>query len=51
MTDERVRQAMSMAIDRDTYLDTFHNVSNLAKGRHQIDNRWDSHLISSQEGW
>src|SRR3954469_7304896 len=29
MTDERVRQAMSMAIDRDTYLDTFHHVSNL----------------------
>ena len=51
MTDERVRQAMSMAIDRDTYLDTFHNVSNMAKEGIQIDNRWDSHLISSQEGW
>jgi peptide/nickel transport system substrate-binding protein len=51
LTDERVRQAMSMAIDRDTYLDTFHNVSNMAKEGIQIDNRWDSHLISSQEGW
>jgi peptide/nickel transport system substrate-binding protein len=51
MTDERVRQAMSMAIDRDTYLDTFHNISNLAKEGVAIDARWDSHLISSQEGW
>jgi peptide/nickel transport system substrate-binding protein len=51
MTDERVRQAMSMAIDRDTYLDTFHNISSLAKEGVEIDSRWDSHLISSQEGW
>src|SRR4051812_8600162 len=51
MTDERVRQAMSMAIDRDTYMDTFHNVSNFAKEGIQIDSRWDSHLIASQEGW
>jgi peptide/nickel transport system substrate-binding protein len=51
LLDERVRQAMSMAIDRDTYLDTFHNVKNLAKEGIQIENRWDSHLISTQEGW
>jgi peptide/nickel transport system substrate-binding protein len=51
LVDERVRQAMSMAIDRDSYLDTFHNVSANAREGIEIDSRWDSHLISSQEGW
>jgi peptide/nickel transport system substrate-binding protein len=51
MTDERVRQAMSMAVDRDIYLDTFHNISALAKEGVDVVSRWDSHLIASQEGW
>ena len=30
--DERVRQAVSMSIDRDLYIDTFHNVAKLGAG-------------------
>jgi peptide/nickel transport system substrate-binding protein len=51
LLDERVRQAMSMAVDRDTYVDTFHNVSRFAQEGVNIDSRWDSHLIATQEGW
>ena len=49
--DERVRQAFSMAIDRDTYLDTFHNVNKLRAEGVPVDARWSSHLIATQEGW
>ena len=49
--DERVRQAFSMAIDRDAYLDTFHNVSRFRAEGIPVDGRWNSHLIATQEGW
>jgi peptide/nickel transport system substrate-binding protein len=49
--DERVRQAFSMAIDRDAYLDTFHNVSQLGAEGIPVDARWNAHLIATQEGW
>ncbi len=49
--DERVRQAFSMAIDRDAYFDTFFNTSQFKTEGVDIDVRWSSHLISTQQGW
>src|SRR3970282_853689 len=49
--DERVRQAFSMAIDRDAYLDTFHNVSPLRAQGVTVDAVWNSHLGIVPEGW
>lgn len=49
--DERVRQAFSMAIDRDAYLDTFHNVSQFRAEGVPVDSPWNSHLVATQEGW
>jgi peptide/nickel transport system substrate-binding protein len=51
LLDERVRQAMSMAMDRDTYLDTFHNVNQFRAEGVPVQSRWHSHLIATQEGW
>jgi peptide/nickel transport system substrate-binding protein len=49
--DERVRQAFSMAIDRDAYLDTFHNVTPLRAQGVPVDAVWNSHLGIVPEGW
>ena len=49
--DERVRQAFSMAMDRDLYLDSFHNVTALRAEGVPVDSRWHSHLIATQEDW
>ena len=47
--DERVRQAFSMAYDRDLYLDTFHNVSNFAAQGLPVETRWNSHVVATYE--
>jgi ABC-type transport system substrate-binding protein len=51
LIDERVRQAFSMAIDRDAYLNAFHNIDNFESQGIPVDSRWNSHLIATQEGW
>ena len=48
--DERVRQAASMLIDRDTWIDTFNNVSNFNKAGYGVNVRWHSHISSGNEG-
>jgi ABC-type transport system substrate-binding protein len=48
--DERVRQAISMAYDRDAWLDTFGNVSDLAKDGLQVDTAWAS-AMGAGSGW
>jgi peptide/nickel transport system substrate-binding protein len=40
--DERVRQAFSMAQDRDLYVDTFYNVSNFEKEGLPVESSWNS---------
>jgi peptide/nickel transport system substrate-binding protein len=42
--DERVRQAVSMALDRDVMLDAFYNVSNFEKSGISLDQRWNTHI-------
>src|SRR4051812_46502494 len=50
--DERVRQAFSMAMDRDLYLDTFFNVSAFQKEGLPVDTFWNSHLQAEYlNGW
>jgi peptide/nickel transport system substrate-binding protein len=48
--DERVRQAASMLIDRDLWIDTFNNVSAFAKEGFPTDVRYHSHISSGWEG-
>jgi peptide/nickel transport system substrate-binding protein len=48
--DERVRQAVSMSYDRDTWLDVFNNVSKLQQQGLPVDVRWNSHLPMI-DGW
>jgi peptide/nickel transport system substrate-binding protein len=51
--DERVRQAMSMAIDRDLYLDTFDNKKTFAAEGLPITSSWNSALQygAGNESW
>ncbi|HWO73336.1 MAG TPA: ABC transporter substrate-binding protein, partial [Dehalococcoidia bacterium] len=42
--DERVRQAVSMALDRDTMIDAFFNVSNFESAGVPVETRWNSHI-------
>src|SRR6266545_6287843 len=49
--DERVRQAISMAWDRDLYLDTFYNVSQFASQGLPVVGRWETAVASTFEGW
>jgi ABC-type transport system substrate-binding protein len=49
--DERVRQAVSMAIDRDLFIDTVHNVDNFRGEGLPVETRWNSHLNATTEGW
>jgi len=42
--DERVRQAVSMSIDRDLYLDTFLNIAKYRSEGISVDARWNSAL-------
>lgn len=49
--DERVRQAISMSLDRDLFVDTFSNVQKFAAEGVSIDTRWNSSLDATYEGW
>jgi len=48
--DERVRQAFSMAMDRETYIDVFHNVTNLEKEGLPVQTYWHT-AIGPAPGW
>ena len=48
--DERVRQAFSLAIERDLFLDTFFNISHFDSQGLSVDTRWNSHLAATEEG-
>jgi peptide/nickel transport system substrate-binding protein len=53
--DERVRQAFSMAIDRDLFIDVFSNVSKFRSEGIPVDTRWSTALSTAftalSEGW
>jgi peptide/nickel transport system substrate-binding protein len=50
--DERVRQAYSMALDRDVWIDLFFNVSKFRSEGLPIDTRWNTCVIADAfEGW
>ena len=49
--DERVRQAYSMSIDRDTYIDVFQNVSGFEQAGYPIETRWNSSLTADWLGF
>jgi peptide/nickel transport system substrate-binding protein len=48
--DERVRQACSMSIDRDTWLDTFYNTQAFRDEGLEVEVRYYSHLGAGQVG-
>ncbi len=48
--DARVRQALSMLIDRDAWIDAFYNVSTFKKAGYPAESRWNSHIASGWEG-
>jgi len=50
-TDERIRQAFSMAIDRDTWIDARYNVDKFAAAGLPQETRWNSHLIAEGSWW
>ena len=47
--DERVRQAMSMLIDRDRFIDVRHNVTAFANAGLPVSKRWTTLLSSGEE--
>jgi peptide/nickel transport system substrate-binding protein len=50
--DERLRQAFSMAIDRDTFIDVFYNVSKFESEGVPMQTRWNTALRANEfEGW
>ena len=49
--DERVRQAMSMSWDRDTFIDVFYNVSNFEAEGLPVESRWATALYPDWTGW
>jgi peptide/nickel transport system substrate-binding protein len=49
--DERVRQAVSMAIDRDLFIDSFSNVSVFEAEGVPVETRWNTQLDATYEGW
>ncbi|HXH21508.1 MAG TPA: ABC transporter substrate-binding protein [Dehalococcoidia bacterium] len=49
--DERVRQAWSISIDRDLWIDTFGNTEPFLKAGLPVEKRWHSHFPSGIEGW
>jgi peptide/nickel transport system substrate-binding protein len=46
LRDERVRQAASMLLDRDAFIDTFYNVSDHRRNGLTVETRWESHTPS-----
>ncbi len=50
--DERVRQAYSMAVDRDLYMETFFNISSFSKEGLPVDTAWNTALQAEYtSGW
>jgi peptide/nickel transport system substrate-binding protein len=49
--DQRVRQAVSMAVDRDAWLDAIFNVSGYEEDGIPVESRWNSHLLSDWDGY
>ena len=50
--DERVRQAYSMAWDRDLWIDTFYNIEKFKAAGIPLDTRWNSAVQADNfEGW
>jgi peptide/nickel transport system substrate-binding protein len=49
--DERVRQAMSMGLDRDALIDASYNVSRLQQAGLPMETRWNSHMVSTWDGY
>jgi ABC-type transport system substrate-binding protein len=49
--DERVRQAVSMSVDRALYVDTFFDASKFGSQGLPIEARWSTALSGSLEGW
>jgi ABC-type transport system substrate-binding protein len=49
--DERVRQAWSMAQDRDLWIDTFGNTEPFRNASLPVETRWHSHFPSGVDGW
>src|SRR3954468_5258350 len=49
--DERVRQAFSMSIDRDLYMDTFLNVGKFQSEGLAVESRWNTGLMATFDGW
>jgi peptide/nickel transport system substrate-binding protein len=50
--DERLRQAFSMSIDRDTFLDVVSNVSKFREQGIDIETRWHTSTLSDEyKGW
>jgi ABC-type transport system substrate-binding protein len=49
--DERVRQAVSMTIDRDLFIDTTFNVPQFAAEGMAMETRWSTALPPTFEGW
>ncbi len=49
--DKRVRQAWSMAIDRDLWIQTIYATENFSKEGLPVSMRWHSHFPSGMEGW
>jgi ABC-type transport system substrate-binding protein len=47
--DPRVRQAVSMLVDRDTFIDTYNNVSKFNNAGFGVNVRWHSHISSGEE--
>jgi len=49
--DKRVRQAVSMLVDRDTFIDTYNNVSKFNAAGFGVNVRWHSHISSGEEAY
>ncbi|HLF77317.1 MAG TPA: ABC transporter substrate-binding protein [Dehalococcoidia bacterium] len=49
--DERVRQAMSMAIDRDTWISARYNVEYFESNGLPTETRWNSHMTADWSGY
>jgi peptide/nickel transport system substrate-binding protein len=49
--DERVRQAFSMGIDRDLWIDAAENVDQFASEGLSVETRWSTHLLANWDGW
>jgi ABC-type transport system substrate-binding protein len=49
--DVRLRQAVSMLIDRESVVDTFYNVTKFKQAGLSIDGQWHSHHYAGQPNW